>query len=779
MSEPGRPFSFRIVRSEAEGRVRSAPWRRVSVRLRDGPEVKAPYCFGLRKFMMVPSHKRVCVIVAGMHRSGTSALTRVLNLLGCTLPQHLLSANPTNEAGHWEPIKILEFNDRLLASAGTNWDEWTPVAEDWFESLEANAHKEEAAELFLAEYPSGSLTVLKDPRLCRLLPFWLDVLKNLEIDPVIAIPVRHPLEVVRSLAKRDLSDPYHNRLLWLRHVVDAERYTRGLRRYFCSYDDLLENWSSVTSRMGETLGVKWPKMSAQTLEEAEAFLRPQLRHHQVSPRLLLSDKSESDWLKTVYAIVSRWATEGESSDDIEQLDRISSAMDEAGASFGVLALRGKADSLRVRNMEAELGEARRAKDEIAAHFDSLSHASNESRIQNAGLAEQIANIRSIADAAAAESTSLASALQEAESKAESAVLEAEALKAALSSANERADRFEAVVLEMRSEAALQADKFVKASEASAAMLGRIEDALQSKETAFETLLTENAAGRDMLDAAYEELEAAKNSANDLRIELSEMGSKLRIAEAEITERSSTIQSLQLELQFGKEQLDRMKFEKEREDQLVSTLTSNVRRLTNDVKDRDALRVKLTAASQELADLAERLVLREAELEHSNSALRQKSAEAEDAYGELERAKALLTNEKDSREHLERVVEGLEANVNLLLSDVNQRKIDLEKARSDADQFRSIVESNQRRLNAILIDSQITLEGLVRGIALEPVPLLQGRKAALRKKTKILKNAGVVDTDWYKSAYPDVVKSGIDPVEHYIKIGYVEGRKPKK
>ena len=56
------------------------------------------------------------IVVLGMHRSGTSALTRTLSLLGAALPGNLLPSKPSNETGFWESTDILEFNDRVLTA---------------------------------------------------------------------------------------------------------------------------------------------------------------------------------------------------------------------------------------------------------------------------------------------------------------------------------------------------------------------------------------------------------------------------------------------------------------------------------------------------------------------------------------------------------------------------------------------------------------------------------------------------------------------------------------
>ena len=58
--------------------------------------------------------KRICVLVLGMHRSGTSALTRVISLLGAKLPKHLMPANFANETGYWEAVELNIYLDKIL-----------------------------------------------------------------------------------------------------------------------------------------------------------------------------------------------------------------------------------------------------------------------------------------------------------------------------------------------------------------------------------------------------------------------------------------------------------------------------------------------------------------------------------------------------------------------------------------------------------------------------------------------------------------------------------------
>ena len=71
--------------------------------------------------------RRTCLLVLGMHRSGTSALARVLSLMGAALPKNLMGPGPGNETGHWEPAQIVQLHDHLLEELGSPWDDWNRI----------------------------------------------------------------------------------------------------------------------------------------------------------------------------------------------------------------------------------------------------------------------------------------------------------------------------------------------------------------------------------------------------------------------------------------------------------------------------------------------------------------------------------------------------------------------------------------------------------------------------------------------------------------------------
>ena len=64
------------------------------------------------------TQEKRAVLVLGMHRSGTSALTRIINLMGFSAPKTLMAATEANEAGFWESEVFMDLDERILKACG-------------------------------------------------------------------------------------------------------------------------------------------------------------------------------------------------------------------------------------------------------------------------------------------------------------------------------------------------------------------------------------------------------------------------------------------------------------------------------------------------------------------------------------------------------------------------------------------------------------------------------------------------------------------------------------
>ena len=314
--------------------------------------------------------RRVAVLVAGMHRSGTSALTRLLVGLGCDAPRTRMQADPHNELGYWESSVIVDLNDAVLASAGSSWDDSGPFNPGWQASPAAAPYRERALEALEREFGDSPLFVLKDPRICRLLTFWKAVVAQFGADPCVAIPVRNPMEVAASLARRDLIEEPLGALLWLRNVLDAEASCRDDTRAFVRYDDLLANWESAAERLGRKLSIAWPRCSGRVALDIEENLPRALKHQVRVDADVHEAPGLADWVKASYAILTRWARDDVRTGDEVRLEETKAAFDEAEAAFRrplTLGLRARQQEAR---LDGELAERRREADALAAKIDS-------------------------------------------------------------------------------------------------------------------------------------------------------------------------------------------------------------------------------------------------------------------------------------------------------------------------------------------------------------------------------------------------------------------------
>ncbi|MCQ4163531.1 glycosyltransferase [Tahibacter harae] len=209
--------------------------------------------------------QRTAIIVAGMHRSGTSATTRIINLLGAQLARELIPADIGNERGHWESRAVQALHNRLLAALGS--DLYSPVnfPAAWFDSAEAQQWTAHIRDLVAGEYPASNLFVLKDPRIALFLPLWSQALRQAHIVPRFVLPFRHPAAVAASLEARerrlasgDALPPAQGMAVWLRYVLAAEKFTRGELRSFVAFDALLADWRAEFARLGQQLAIDWP-----------------------------------------------------------------------------------------------------------------------------------------------------------------------------------------------------------------------------------------------------------------------------------------------------------------------------------------------------------------------------------------------------------------------------------------------------------------------------------------------------------------------------------------
>lgn len=314
--------------------------------------------------------RRRAIIVLGMHRSGTSALAGALGALGLALPKRLMPSNEkSNPKGHFEPNEIVAIHDRLLAAAGTHWSGIEPVSEEWLRGSAAAAFVDDLAAAVAEDYGDAPAFVLKDPRLCRLVPLWRQVLARVGAEPRFALIVRNPLEVARSLVARDGLPLAHGCLMWLRHVLDAERETRGSPRLFLHYPDLLADPAGTATRVARALAGAAFVAAEDAPARVAAFVDPALRHQLAAVEELKQPVAFYPWIADAYEALTSLMGDPNDAAAQQRLDAVREPFDRAVASFVPLIKVRDGEIARLRHAAIEHEQALAAEKQRAVSLD--------------------------------------------------------------------------------------------------------------------------------------------------------------------------------------------------------------------------------------------------------------------------------------------------------------------------------------------------------------------------------------------------------------------------
>ena len=191
-----------------------------------------------------------------MHRSGTSAATRLVNMLGpATCAPSEMVRGPWNPSGHFESRTLMHLNNALLTQMGRTWWYPPPAGEDYAAvAARITTTRGQARRAFRRVHPSAPW-VWKDPRTSVLLPFWRHVL-----GPRLAavVVVRNPLEVAASMRRRHGVPVTFGVALWERYNRLILAHSAGMPVLVTRYADLVADagaWSENAREFLAGLGI--------------------------------------------------------------------------------------------------------------------------------------------------------------------------------------------------------------------------------------------------------------------------------------------------------------------------------------------------------------------------------------------------------------------------------------------------------------------------------------------------------------------------------------------
>jgi hypothetical protein len=546
---------------------------------------------------------RRAFVVVGMHRSGTSAMTRTLSLLGAALPKGVMLAHEDNPSGFWEAQRVTDLNDEILQVLDSEWDDVFAFRPKQYLSNFDQYYVGRAVELLQQEFDGSELIVLKDPRISVLTTFWDRALREAGYSTHYIVMVRNPLEVAESLRVRDAFPREKSLLLWSSYMIAVDRDTRRHDRTFVSFEQLMGKWRAVRDRIQVETGIPFPRDTAAAALEIDRFLDRRLRHHRVESDDLQSRADVTDEVKTLFRIFSA-ACEGVEV-DFAPVEKVRAELEKIEATVGPLVADLKGRTRSLSNEVIALHESRGAEqgraNALQGERDQLAAELEAKRVEAAELAAQISareadreSIAAIAEAKSAEVDALSSRISELEVERDSVAATVEAKSA------------EAVILADRIfELEADCDGIAATLEASDAKVAEVSRLLEAAQAESAELRAKHDAEKERAKRIDAELEELSQRQGALSRDREELERKLRSAEAEAarSERRHQHQKRNAEVEVQKARAAVAEGEKMLTDRFreLATLTNLLREQENRVHEQQR---RTEEAQEKLRWLAE-------------------------------------------------------------------------------------------------------------------------------------------------------------------------------
>jgi len=219
--------------------------------------------------------KKIAYLVLGPHRSGTSLVSGLLSILGCALGKDVLGPHDCNQRGLWENEAVVSLNEIILSEMKASWHD-TGVIDFSAFSLEDKKRWVSliltALSIQFADIESYDI-VIKDPRICRLLPLYAAALTDFGCEIRIVQVLRDPHSVAFSLYKRDGMSFSSGYMLWASHMLQGAKQSHGYRKLVLEYSDILENSELCIDKLMGLLGKSHDlQLKVEALEFVDANL---------------------------------------------------------------------------------------------------------------------------------------------------------------------------------------------------------------------------------------------------------------------------------------------------------------------------------------------------------------------------------------------------------------------------------------------------------------------------------------------------------------------------
>lgn len=224
--------------------------------------------------------KRKCIIVLGMHRSGTSAMSAILKITGI-YNNVTTNISPDNPKGFFEWHKGMAINSKIFKLFRSEWDDPRPRPYNEKKQGEVNKFKEEIIQAIEDDFHSQDLFAIKDPRISVLLPIYLDIFTSMNIEPLLVMMERPDEEIYQSLKKRNNFSRKKSYALSKKYKRSVYENISRCRHIIVNFDEVIKDPVGISKRIVEKFDLPL-SIDEKKEQEMLEFIDPELKHHNVS-----------------------------------------------------------------------------------------------------------------------------------------------------------------------------------------------------------------------------------------------------------------------------------------------------------------------------------------------------------------------------------------------------------------------------------------------------------------------------------------------------------------
>lgn len=233
---------------------------------------------------------RNIIIICGMHRSGTSAITGLLHHCGYSIGKNILPPSTDNKKGFFENKKLVFYNESLLHKLDLSWDSIFGIPKNYEDILNLETIKKELNNILLNEFADDKNIVIKDPRINILLPIYLSCLSPTNTISYVNI-VREPIAVIKSLEVRNNFAANKSALIWLIHNLSIfSTIPTDSNNIIISFEQLVTEPNDTLTSIINSLNLRINKSKKQITKYTSQFIEKKSHLQTKAPK----DKVQSN-----------------------------------------------------------------------------------------------------------------------------------------------------------------------------------------------------------------------------------------------------------------------------------------------------------------------------------------------------------------------------------------------------------------------------------------------------------------------------------------------------